>query len=292
MHEAAPIDEYFLDPRAVRRSFDRAASSFDAVAVVHGEIRSRLLERLDVVRLDPRLVIDLGAATGHGSRALQDRYPRSQIVAIDLSTQMLVQARSQQRWLRRFQRVAADAARLPLRDQSVDLVFSNLMLQWSSDPDAVFREARRTLRPEGLLTFASLGPDSLREIRAAWSQADSRIHVHRFIDMHDLGDALVRTGFAEPVMDTERLTITYRSVDALMRELGSSGSGNVAAGRLRGLTTRSARQHFASALETGRVEGALPVTLEVVYGHAWRGQDRKAGAGESVVPFRSIGRRS
>ncbi|MBB6093111.1 malonyl-CoA O-methyltransferase [Povalibacter uvarum] len=288
------VDEFFLDPRAVRRAFDAAAKTFDAAAVVHAEIRSRLIERLDVVRLDPSVVLDLGAATGQGSRALKDRYPRARVVAVDLSTAMLREARKKQRLFRRFQRVAADAARLPLARESADLVFSNLMLQWCNDPDAIFRESRRVLRPNGLLTFASLGPDSLRELRGAWAAVDERTHVHRFIDMHDLGDALVRTGFAEPVMDTERLTITYSNVETLFGELRRTGSTNQAQGRPRHLTGRSAGQRLREACDRALVENVLPVTLEIVYGHAWAGQTRRGGAsdrGETRVPVTSIGRR-
>jgi len=293
MPPAHSVDEYFLDPRAIRRAFDRAAATFDANAVVHTEIRTRLLERLDVVRLDPALIVDLGAGTGHGSRALQERYPRSQVLAIDLSTRMLIEARRQQRWLRRFQRAAADGARLPLRDGGVDMVFSNLMLQWCNDPDAIFRETRRVLRAGGLLTFASLGPDSLRELRHAWARVDSHVHVHRFIDMHDLGDALMRAGFAEPVMDTERLTITYPTLDALQQELRASGSRNRAAGRGRGLSGKAAGELFAQAIESNRVDGAVPITLEVVYGHAWAGAGiKERDRGEFRIGIGAIGRRS
>ncbi|HEY6641490.1 methyltransferase domain-containing protein [Povalibacter sp.] len=294
MPRPAASDDYFLDPRSIRRAFDNAAATFDSAAVVHAEIRTRLLERLDVVRLDPSLIVDLGAATGHGSRALKDRYPRSQVLAVDMSTRMLAEARRQQRWLRRFQLVAADASHLPLRDGSAELAFSNLMLQWCNDPDAIFRETRRVLRPGGLFTFASLGPDSLRELRNAWNAIDAHVHVHRFIDMHDLGDALMRAGFAEPVMDTERLTITYRSIDTLLQELKHSGSGNVAAGRGRGLTPRTARRRLETALDAARVKDLLPITLEVVYGHAWTVEKPEArrDRSEMVVPIASIKRRT
>ena len=215
------------------------------------------------------------------------------VVALDLSTGMLREARRQQRLFRRFKRVAADAAKLPLRNDSVDLVFSNLMLQWCNDPDAIFRETRRVLRQGGLLTFASLGPDSLRELRAAWSQIDRGTHVHRFIDMHDLGDALVRTGFAEPVMDTERLTITYSSVGRLLKELRLTGSRNLTHGRRRGLTGSTIGRRFAEACQPSRLEEVLPVTLEIVYGHAWAGPNRERGGAkaEATVPVTSIGRR-
>lgn len=287
-------DEFFLDPRAVRRSFDACAARFDASAAVHAEIRKRLLERLDVVRLEPRVVIDLGAGTGHASRALQDRYSGARIVAMDLSPRMLVQARRQQRLFRRFDRVAAAAERLPLREGSADLVFSNLMLQWCSNPDSVFGEIRRVLRTNGLVTFTTLGPDTLRELRQAWSRFDRHVHVHRFIDMHDLGDALLRAGFAEPVMDTERLTLTYPDGQALLHELAGSGSTNVARGRRHGLTGRALGGGFLDACAALRKDGSLPVSLEVVYGHAWIGEKGRAmqQGGEAFFPVENLRRRT
>lgn len=291
---SSPHDPFLLDPRAIRRSFDSASGGFDAAAAVHAEIRARLLERLDVVRIDPAVVVDLGAGTGHASRALKDRYSSAQVVAADFAPRMLVQAAKQQRLLRRFVRVATDAHQLALRSGSVDMVFSNLMLQWSHDPDAVFREVRRVLKPNGLLTFTTLGPDTLRELRAAWSKIDTYIHVHRFIDMHDLGDALLRAGFAEPVMDTERLTITYPNLDGLLQELICSGSHNLALGRRHGLTARSALTALGQNYEELRSDGTLPVSLEVVYGHAWTGQGErpaKGGGGEVRVPVASVRRR-
>jgi len=287
-------DEYFLDPRHVRRAFDRASSTFDANAAIHTELRQRLLERLDVVKLQPQTVLDLGAGTGHAARALQDRYRSATVVAADISVRMLEQARKQQRWLRRFGRVACDAHRLSFHSASIDLVFSNLMLQWCADPDQVFAELARVLRPGGLLTFSSLGPDTLRELRAAWS-SDDRVHVHRFIDMHDLGDALMRAGFAEPVMDTERLTVTYRDVDALLQEMRLSGSTNLAAGRSRGLRSAAADRAARERYEASRSAGTVPATLEVVYGQAWAAEKstRSRAPGESfAIPIDRIGRRN
>ncbi len=285
-------DPYFLDSRLVRRAFDRASATFDANAAVHAELRNRLLERLDVVKLQPRVVLDLGAGTGHATRSLQDRYRSAYVLAADISVPMLQQARKQQRWFKRFGRVACDAHLLSLKNDSVDLVFSNLMLQWCADPDRVFDELARVLRPDGLITFTALGPDTLRELRAAWD-GDGHVHVHRFIDMHDLGDALVRAGFADPVMDTERLTVTYRNLDALLTELKLSGSTNLAQGRPRSLRTTRVHRRARERYENARTDNALPVTLEVVYGHAWAGQRReKARSATTVaVPIDRIGRR-
>jgi malonyl-CoA O-methyltransferase len=289
-------DEFYLEPAAVRRSFDKAARTYDAAAVVVGEIRNRLLERLDIVRLQPQVVLDLGAGTGHSTKALRHRYRGATVVAVDLSQAMLVEAERRQSWLRRFDLVGADAHRLPIKDASVDLVFSNLMLEWCHDPDAIFQEVRRVLKPGGLLTFTTLGPDTLRELRECWQTIDSYTHVHRFIDMHDLGDALMRAGLAEPVMDTERLTVTYADVDALMRELTASGSANIAYGRPRGLTTKARlealRRVVNSTAQSSRAGGALSISVEVVYGHAWAGQLRRPqrAGGEIRIPVSSLKR--
>jgi malonyl-CoA O-methyltransferase len=287
-------DPYDLDLARVRRAFGRSAGAYDAAAVLQARVRTELLERLDVVRLEPQVVLDLGAGTGHGALALKRRYRNSRVVALDLAEGMLREARRRQTMLRRFGRVCGDATALPLRDASVDLVFSNLMLQWCPDPAAAFRECRRVLRPGGLLTFTTFGPDTLVELRRAWAAADGHTHVNRFIDMHDLGDALVRAGLAEPVLDVDRYTLTYGEVGELMRDLKAIGARNANAGRPRGLTGRSALARMSGAYESFRREGRLPATYEVVYGQAWRVADpprRGTAGGEVVVPLSRIGHR-
>lgn len=286
--------DYFLDAARVRRAFDRASATFDTSSAVHADIRDRLIERLDIVRIEPACVLDLGAGTGHGTRELKRRYRSAQVVALDISPRMLALAGARSGLFHRFARIAADAQQLPLRNASVDLIFSNLMLQWLAQPDAVIAEARRVLKPGGLLTFTSLGPDSLRELRSAWTQASAVPHVHAFIDMHDLGDALMRGGFAEPVMDTQRLTITYRDWETLRSELRGSGSSNLAYGRSRGLTGRTANQHAHQALQNQRRNGVFPVTLEVVFGHAWAGANkrRETISAEVAIPVASIRHRA
>lgn len=289
---ADPPNDYLLDTSRVRGAFDRASSTFDQTAAVHGEIRQRLIERLDVIRMNPAVVLDLGAGTGQGASELKRRFSSAEVIALDLSARMLIVAGQRSRLWRRFARVAADAQRLPIKNSSVDLIFSNLMLQWIARPDAALTEARRILKPAGLLTFTSLGPDTLRELRSAWGQAGNHPHVHAFIDMHDLGDALMRAGFVEPVMDTERLTVTYREWSTLLSELRGTGSVNIAQGRHRGLTTRSMLQRVTRALDALRQDGLLPMTLEVVYGHAWAGVPRQRGSKEPVlVPVSALRRR-
>lgn len=286
------MDEYALDTRAVRRAFDRASRRYAEHAIVQAEIRARLLERLDLVKLQPTRVLDLGAASGASTRRLKDRYPKARVLALDLSQRMLVQAAREQTWLRRFDRLAANAERLPIRGESIDLVFSNLMLAWCNDVDSVFRETARTLTKDGLFTFTTLGPDTLREVRDAFAPIDRHIHVHRFIDMHDLGDALMRTGFAEPVMDTERLVVTYPTAAALFGELRSTGGTNASVGRRKGLLGRTGFRDAELRLEALRQAGSIPVTVEVVYGHAWKGTlpPKRSPDGDVLVSLDSLRR--
>jgi len=280
-----------LDASRVRRFFDRAGATFDAAAVLHAEVRGTLLQRLDLTDLTPGVVVDAGAGTGHGSRALKRRYPKARVLALDSALGMLRAAARQGSWRRPFARICATAERLPLADGSVDLILSNLMLPWC-DPDAVFAEFRRVLAPRGFLSFTSLGPDTLRELRSAWEQVDSHSHVNHFIDMHDLGDALVRAGFAAPVLDVERYTLTYTELSRLAADLKAVGACNATAGRPRGLTGRRKFAALQAAYEPYRQEGRLPATYEVVFGQAWApvAASRRRGAEDSTVSLQEIER--
>ncbi len=288
-----PDSGYRLEHAAIRRAFDRASKGYDASAVLQKEVRGRLLERLDVATLNPRVALDAGCGTGHGARDLLRRYRGCQVMALDLSEGMLAQARRQRYWLKSPAPICADAACLPLRKNSVDLLFSNLMLQWCNDLDAVFREFHRVLRPDGLLSFSTFGPDTLAELRSAWTSVDGYVHVSRFLDMHDIGDALVRAGFEEPVLDVDHFRLTYASLRDLMRDLKAIGASNAAMGRNRGLTGRNRFRRVESAYEAHRRDGRLPATYEVVYGQAWGSgaSGRRSQTGEAFVAVTDIGRR-
>ena len=252
-----------LDRTAVRSAFDRASARYESAASLQARVERELLSRLESFQFTPQVVLDLGAGTGRASAQLKRRYPRARVIALDLSLGMLTEARRHQRLWRRFARVCADAQRLPLAAASVNLVVSNLMLQWCQPLDAAFAEVRRVLRPEGFFAFSTFGPATLQELRAAWRAADELNHVNHFIDVHDVGAALVRAGLSEPVLDVDRYEATYPDALALMRELKSIGAHNVTAGRPRTLRGRERLRRMQRAYEAVRRDGLLPATFEV-----------------------------
>ncbi|MEB4592733.1 malonyl-ACP O-methyltransferase BioC [Candidatus Thiothrix sp. Deng01] len=261
---------YQLDKRKTRSGFERAASTYDANAVLQREIGGRLTERLDLVRMQPETVLDLGCGTGFVTEHLLRRYKQARVVGVDLSLGMAQKIRKRGGWFRKPQAVCADAAHLPFRPQSADMLVSNLMLQWCNDLPAVFRECVQVLKPDGLLMFSTFGPDTLKELRASWGQVDGFTHTSRFVDMHDVGDALLQAGFRDPVMDMEMVTLTYADVRGLLRDLKGIGANNATSGRNHGLTGKARLQAFLQAYESFRLaDGHYPATYEVVYGHAW-----------------------
>jgi len=271
-----------IDKAAARRAFTRAAGLYDTVAVLQREIAERMLERLDYIRLEPGRVLDLGAGTGYALEALLRRYARAQVLALDFAEPMLHLAQRRGGWRRRPLCLCADAESLPLASGAVDLVFSNATLQWCNELEQTFAECLRVLRPGGLLLFSTFGPDTLSELRDAWAAVDGDVHVSRFLDMHDIGDALVRARFADPVMDVERLTVTYERLADLMRDLKGLGAHNVATGRHRALTGRRRLVALEAAYERFREAGRLPATYEVVYGLAWVPQQKPLGDGVTI----------
>ena len=290
---AESADSFGLDRARLRAAFERASGSYESAAALQGRVCAELLERLAAFEFAPRVVLDLGCGTGRGARELQRRYRGARVIALDIAEGMLREARRHQPLWRRFGRVCADAMRLPLRGASVDLVFSSLMLQWCEPPDAAFAEVRRVLAPAGFFAFSTFGPDTLHELRGAWARTDGYNHVNRFIDMHDIGDALVRAGLTEPVLDVDRIELGYPDTLALMRDLKAIGAHNATAGRPRALAGRARLARVSAAYEDFRRDGALPATYEVIYGAAWGAAGRgavPAVGGEARIPAGSIRR--
>jgi malonyl-CoA O-methyltransferase len=264
------INQFALNRKQVRQSFESAADSYDDAAVLQREIGERLISRLDLVNVQPQRVLDLGAGTCRFSEKLQHRYKKSEVWSVDFAGSMLAKAPARSRWRRQPKRVCADALNLPCGEASFDLIFSNLMLQWCLPLDQYFSEIRRVLRPGGVFLFSTFGPDTLKELRAAWAAVDDSAHVHAFLDMHDVGDALLRVGFSEPVVDMEVLTLTYGDFLAVMKDLKAIGARNAAESRSRGLLGRRKLWQLEEAYERFRgADQRWPATYEVVYGIAW-----------------------
>lgn len=290
-------DIYHIDKARVRASFGRAANSYDAAAILQKQVRDEMLSRLDLVKLNPQTILDAGCGTGLASLALQKKYPKAQVVSLDFAQAMLQKTRevcassgflSQVKTLFTGEKqaiICADIESLPLANASVNLAWSNLAIQWCNDLDAALQEFHRVLQPEGLLMFSTFGPDTLKELRVATTQ-ENTTSVSRFIDMHDIGDALVRAGFSAPVLDVERFTLTYDDVKSVMRDLKSIGAHNATDGRARGLLGRGFLQKIEASYEQFRRDGKLPATFEVVYGHAWRGKNKdKVKFEDGIAPI-------
>lgn len=284
-----------IDKHAVRRAFDRAAATYDAAAVLQHEVCRRSLERLDFIRHAPASILDAGSGTGNAWPGLAQRYPAARIIALDLAPAMLRQARASQPWHRRLlgrvpAAVCGDIERLPLANASVDLAWSNLALQWAAALPRAFAELRRVLAPGGLFLFTTLGPDTLKELRAAQPEGDGHTRLNRFTDMHDIGDMLVKAGFADPVIDMEMFTLTYDDVRAVMRDLQAIGARNATQDRPRALSGKAWLSAVERNYEALRRDGKLPATFEVIYGHAWCPAPRTGPGGRPVIDIKVAGR--
>lgn len=304
MSQATPSSEAQssapIDLRRVRRLFavpERVADS----GFLRREVAARMDERLALVRLAPQRILDAGCGEGADLALLQARYANAALLGVDASPGMLRAARERQstayssinrllaKWLPRKSGpegaglICSDFARLPLARESVELVWSNLALHWHPQPDYVFAEWRRVLKVDGLLMFSCFGPDTFKELRTAFAAIDGIPHVLPFVDMHDFGDMLVNVGFSTPVMDMEKITVTYESVDKLMSDMRAWG-GNPLANKRRGLFGTGAWTNVVRLLEQNRQsDGRIPLTFEIVYGHAFRPAARKTSSGEAIV---------
>jgi len=264
---------FLPDQKKVRAAFDRAAPNYASAALLQHEVNLRLLARLDEVILHPHHILDVGAGVGNATHVLMHRYPDATVIALDIAPAMLLMARGNIPKLSNSQThfICADAAHLPVRAEYFDLIYSNLTLQWCPDLDQALSELRRVLRSDGLFIFTTFGPDTLRELRSAWRAVDNYSHVNAFFDLHDIGDALTRNGFRGVIIDIEHFTLTYANVMSVMNDLKTIGAHNVTHGRPRGLTGRKRLESLIENYETLRINGRIPATYEVIYGHGWAG---------------------
>lgn len=286
-------DPLTIDKRQLRRSFERAAATYDAAAILQHEVCERMLERLDYIKVAPTAILDAGSGTGNALSGLLRRFPGKLVIALDIARAMLERARARLRWWQSvpglrppLHALCGDLEHLPIGNAKIGLIWSNLALQWVNDLPATFKDMHRVLEPGGLLMFSTFGPDTLHELRRAYQGTDASTHVNRFIDMHDIGDMLVNTGFADPVMDMERITLTYDDVRTLMRDLKAIGAHNVTQGRPGTLSGKSRLLKVEQNYESARAEGKLPATFEVVYGHAWKPLPRMSPTGRPVFDIK------
>jgi malonyl-CoA O-methyltransferase len=272
--------------RALERRLTRAAPDFARGAFLHAQARAELMRRLELAQLAPVRILDIGGGAGLGARALADRYRKAAVTLVDASPAMLAAASRARGWWRRFDCVQGDASALPIPDASMDLVVANLLLPNVPDPSAVFAEVRRVLKPRGYFVFTTLGATTLQEVRAAFGAADEIPHVSEFPDFHDVGDGLTRAGFVAPVLDADRLSVTYRSLADVCRDLRAAGAALPGGGRQAltgGRRWRAAEEAFA---EQAGPDSRVAVSCEMIYGQAWcpdAEQANRAGGQEEVV---------
>lgn len=273
-----------MNKQAIASAFSEAAPHYDDAALLQHEVGNRFIEQLPLFKIDPRQILDLGCGTGQISHALAGHYPKASITSLDIAEGMVKSTRkntptpSFSLWNRpKHQFLVGDAESLPFADNSFELIASSLTFQWCNDLPQLFREIQRVLAPGGLLLFTTLGPDTLKELRASWRAVDDSIHINSFADMHDVGDAMLSGSLGDPVVDMEQITITYEKAITLMRDLKTIGAHNMNPERNHGLTSPRKLSAVSAAYEQFRMaDGMLPATYEVIYGHAWRGEPRKA----------------
>lgn len=276
-----------FNPSKVQAQFAQAAQSYDSVALMQSEAADQLYERLLITKLEVGSVLDLGAGTGACVSRVASLYPQARLLALDPAAEMLAVAKVK---CPNIECLNACAESIPLEDNAVDLVISNMMLHWSLDIEQVFAEVKRILKPGGLFLFSTLGPDTLIELRQSWATVDDYNHVHHFYDMHDLGDALLRVDFTDPVMDMNVLTLRYRDLNTLFKDFKALGARNLAEPRKRGLTTKNQYQLMLAAYEQLKIEDSYPATYEMVFGSAWGSTPRlqQTELGETYVSLERI----
>lgn len=285
-----------LNKKRISKDFSNAADTYDAAAIVQQEICDRALERLQMLKLEPSTILDIGSGTGKSVRGLQTQFPKSHVIASDVAMPMLMYLNQMQASLQhKASIVCCDAEKLSIKDESVDLIFSTSTFQWCEDLNLVFTECLRILKPDGVLVFTSFGPDTLKELRQSWACVDQQDHVHQFIDMHHIGDLLLANNYTDPVVDMELITIEYQHVRQLLKDLKDTGSrckfdiegDNFSSG----LMGKNKFQQFEAAYESHRQKnGLLPASYEIIYGYARKLSltNDKMPASEVRIPISQI----
>ncbi len=272
----------------IAQSFSQAATHYDAHAFLQKDVGERLLERLNWTAIQPKKILDVGCGTGQLTQILKKTYTSAKVTGLDIAEGMIQIAKKNKPFMAGYDFICADVDELPYEDNSIDLIFSNLTFQWLPDISKTFTELYRVLKPNGLLHYTTLGPDTLKELKFAWQQADDKVHVNQFIDLHDLGDLMAKQGFDQPVMDAEWINLHYKTVKGLMRDLKGIGAHNMNSGRSKSLMGKVHWRNMLAAYETLRNEsGYLPATYEVIYGHAWKPKE-KSSTTENHVPTYTI----
>ncbi|MCL9685500.1 malonyl-ACP O-methyltransferase BioC [Legionella maioricensis] len=274
----------------ISKAFNKHATEYELVAKVQREIGDRLFERLQYLKISPKRILDLGCGPGTFSRELTAMYPKAQVFGLDFAHGMLLEAKKKQSWRRKWSLVTADMKNMPFATGMFDLVFANQVIHWGSPLARVFRELNRVMNVNGCLMFTTLGPDTFKELKGAWAGVNQHAHVNEFVDMHDIGDCLMAEHFLEPVMDMELLSVHYETLPHLIKALKAQGVRNIHSARNQGLTGKTAWQQFEKNYATVQTDkGKYPLTYEVVYGHAWKGEQRRTGNGiETLIPVSQI----
>lgn len=277
----------------IQLTFNQHAFEYEQAAKVQIEIGSRLFERLSFLKFQPRYILDLGCGTGFFTQQLRKKYPKATIVALDIAGKMLLQAQKKQGWRKSFSLLNADMHHLPFAAGCFDLIFANQVVHWSFALPTLFRELNRVMQQNGCLMFSTLGPDTFQELRKAWVGIDNYAHVNPFADMHDIGDYLLAEQFLDPVVDMEHLTVHYADMPRLLASIKSQGVKNIHQQRNKGLTTPRIWQQFINNFQQmATAEAKMPLTYEVIYGSAWKGQHHRGQAGmETFIPVSAIRRK-
>ncbi|WED44671.1 malonyl-ACP O-methyltransferase BioC [Legionella cardiaca] len=275
-------------------TFNKHAIEYEQAAKIQNEIGQRLFERLDYLKINPRYILDLGCGTGLFTLQLKKKYPKAEIVGLDLAKNMLFEAKKKQGWWRssKWSLINGDMTLLPFATGTFDLVFANQTIHWAQPLDTVIRELNRVMNNQGCLMFSTLGPDTFKELKQAWLVVDNHAHTNEFADMHDVGDCLLKERFLDPVVDMELITVHYENLKKLLLNLKAQGVRNINEKRNGGLTGKDSWQAFEKAYQVACTkEGKFPLTYEVVYGHAWKGAQRLVDKGtETFIPISRIQR--